>query len=89
MTEFVHKPIRFSAHALSYMIRRGFTEAEVVEAIQSGKWESAELGRLQCSKDFAFGREWNDKVYATKQIRPIFIEEEMEIVVITVYTYYY
>jgi hypothetical protein len=89
MAEFLRKPIRFSAHALSYRVRRGFTEAEVVEAIQSSKWEPAEMGRLQCSKDFAFGREWNGKVYTTKQVRPIFVEEEMEIVVITVYTYYY
>ena len=27
--------------------------------------------------------------FATKQVRPIFIEEETEIVVITVYTYYF
>jgi hypothetical protein len=89
MAELVRKPIRFSAHALSYRVRRGFTEAEVVETIQSSKWEPAELGRLQCSKDFAFGKEWNDKVYATKKVQPIFVEEEKEIFVITVYTYYY
>jgi hypothetical protein len=39
--------------------------------------------------DFAFGREWNGKVYQTKQIRPIFVEEADEILVITVYTYYF
>jgi hypothetical protein len=29
------------------------------------------------------------KRYATKQVRPIFVEEEREIVVVTVYTYYF
>ena len=38
--------------------------------------------------DFPFGRKWNGKFYETKQVRPVFVEEEMEIVVVTVYTYY-
>lgn len=31
--------------------------------------------------------EW--QVYATKQVRPVFVEEAGEVVVITVYTYYF
>jgi ABC-type glucose/galactose transport system permease subunit len=31
----------------------------------------------------------NGEVYATKQVRPIFVEEAGEIVVVTVYTYYF
>ncbi|MGO9269362.1 MAG: hypothetical protein ACLQOO_03725 [Terriglobia bacterium] len=31
------------------------------------------------------GREWNGKVYATKRVRPIFVEEAAEILVVTVY----
>jgi len=83
------KPIRLSVHALGYTSRRGFSEAEVVEAIRTSPWEPAELGRWQCSKNFPFGQEWNGKVYATKQVKPIFVEEETEIVVITVYTFYF
>jgi hypothetical protein len=83
------KPIRLSAHAMSYVNRRGFSVAEVEEAIRSGTWEQAELGRLECHKEFPFNAEWNGQRYATKQVRPIFVEEENEIVVITVYTYYY
>jgi len=40
-------------------------------------------------KEFSLRQEWNGKVYATKQVRPIFVEEAGEIVVITVYTYYF
>jgi hypothetical protein len=82
------KPIRFSAHALSYMAKRGFTVAEVEDTIRTGRWEPAELGRMECRKAFPFNREWNKKLYATKEVRPIFVEEADEIVVVTVYTYY-
>ena len=83
------KPIRLSAHALNYAERRGFTVAEVEEAIRSGSWEDAELGRKECRMDFPFGREWNGRRYATKQVRPVFAEEKDGIVVVTVYTYYF
>jgi hypothetical protein len=67
------KPIRFSSHALSYRWKRGFTEAEVEEAIRTGSWEPAEMGRLECRMIFALGHEWNGKEYQTKQVRPIFV----------------
>ena len=83
------KPIRFSKHALGYIASRGFSVAEVEEGIRSCAWGAAELGRLDCRKNIAFGLEWNGKVYATKQVRPVFVDETEEIVVITVYTYYF
>jgi hypothetical protein len=83
------KPIRLSGHARQQLSYRGASEGEIEEAIRTEEWAPAELGRLQCRKDFPFGREWNRKVYATKQVRPIFVEEEREIVVVTVYTYYF
>ena len=82
------KPIRLSAHALSCTRSRGFTVAEVEDTVRSGHWEPAELGRMECRKKFPFGQEWNGKVYAGKEVRPIFVEEADEIVVVTVYTYY-
>ncbi len=57
------KPVRLSAHALSYTTKRGFTLDEVEDAIRSSSWESAELRRLQCHKNFPFNREWNGKIY--------------------------
>jgi hypothetical protein len=69
------KPIRLSEHALRYTSKRGFTVAEVEETIRTSPWVSTELGRLDCRKDFPYAKEWNGKVYATKQVRPIFVEE--------------
>ena len=83
------KGIRLSKHALGYTASRGFTVAEVEAAIRTCAWSAAELGRLDCRKDFPFEQDWNGKVYATKQVRPVFVDEPGEIVVITVYTYYF
>lgn len=85
------KQIRLSNHALRYAEKRGFTVDEVEEAIQKTPWKPAEYGdgRMQCSKEFTFEQIWNGKPYNLKQVRPIFVEEENEIVVVTVYTYYY
>ena len=83
------KPIRFSQHALRYVSKRGFAVVEVEDAIRTSPWGPAELGRLDCRKDFPYNKDWNGKVFATKQVRPVFVEEAGEIVVITVYTYYF
>jgi hypothetical protein len=81
------KPIRLSARVELYREARIYA-AEVENTIRGGRWEPAELGRIECRKTFPFNREWNKKLYATKEIRPIFVEETDEIVVVTVYTYY-
>ena len=83
------KPIRLSKHALGYAAKRGFAVAEVEAAIRTCAWGAAELGRLTCRKDFPYGQAWNGRVYPTKQVRPVFVDEAKEIVVITVYTYYF
>ncbi len=83
------KPIRLSKHAIEQLPYRGTSQEEIQEAIRGEDWAPAELGRLECRKDFPFGREWHGKIYATKQVRPIFVEETDEIVVVTVYTYYF
>ena len=83
------KPVRLSGHAREQLPFRGTSAEEIAETIRSEAWSPAELGRLECRKDFPFGREWNGKRYATKQVRPIFVEDDTEIVVVTVYTYYF
>lgn len=83
------KPIRLSGHAKDQVIFRGTSEEEVIEAIETSEWQPAGLDRLECKKDFPYDKEWNNVYYKTKQIRPIFIEEGKEIIVITVYTYFF
>ena len=85
------KPVRLSRHAQGYTAKRGFTVAEIERAIREGPWSPAEYGegRLQASMEFPFQAIWNGRRYAVKRVRPIFVELELEILVITVYTYYY
>ncbi len=83
------KPIRLSGHAYDQLARRGVEEDEVLSAIRSAAWQTAERGRLECRQNFTYAREWNGKFYQTKQVRPVFVEEDDEIVVITIYSYYF
>ena len=83
------KPIRLSGHAGGYRTRRGFTDAEVEATIRTSPWLPARNNRLEAIKDFPFDAEWNGRHYATKRVRPVFIEEPDEIVVVTVYTYFF
>jgi hypothetical protein len=82
------KPIRLSKHARDNLSRRGFTQAEVEDTIRTAPWQPAPSGRWQAAKEFPFNSVWNGKSYATKKVRPIFVELVAEIVVVTVYTYY-
>lgn len=83
------KQIRLSEHAKQQLIFRGATEEQVFDVIRTEEWEHAELGRLECRKNFIFKSRWNNKYYDTQQVRPIFVEEPDEIIVVTVYVYYF
>ena len=83
------KPIRLSGHARKQLQFLGATEQEVIEAIRTEQWGPAELGRLDCRKNYSFNAEWNGHYYGMRQVRPIFVDEQEEIVVVTVYVYYF
>ncbi len=81
--------MRLSGHARQQIAFRGATELEVFESIRDESWQPAEHGRIQCDRNFLFNDMWNGRQYTTKQVRPIFVEEPNEIVVVTVYVYYF
>ncbi len=83
------KPVRLSQHAAGYAKMRAFTAAEAEQAIRTCPWEPAELRRFQCRLNLPYGQEWHGKIYQTKQVRPIFVEQRDEILIVTVYTYYF
>ena len=83
------KPVRLTKHARQQCQDRGANEAEVVQAVQQGTREPAKLGRELCRYNFAFGGTWQGHSYAIKQVAPVIKEEAAEIVVITVYTFYF
>ena len=83
------KRIRLSKHAQEQALERGATEAEVKEAVRKGSRETTIRGREICRYNFAFNRWWLGKAYAIKQVAPVIKDEVDEIVVITVYTFYF
>ncbi len=83
------KLMRLTQHAREQCVERGATEAEVRQAVEQGSREPAKLGRELCRFNFPFGKSWQGTVYAIKQVAPVVKEESDEIVVITVYTFYF
>lgn len=83
------KPVRLSRHAQDNAVHRGTSDVEVADAIHTTPWADAGRGRLECRKDFSYDGEWNGRHYGTKQVRPIFVDEDAEIVVVTVYVYFF
>ena len=83
------KPIRLTKHALEQCAERGTNEEEVRRAIGAGRRERAERGRLICRQNFQYNGWWQGKRYAIKQVAPVIAEDQHEIVVITVYTFYF
>ncbi len=83
------KPIRLSNHAQEQCLERGATETEVRIAVCNGMREQVKHGRSMCRYNFPFEEFWEGKHYTIKQVAPIIVEEEAEIVVITVFTFYF
>jgi len=52
-------------------------------------WQPARANRLEAALDFSFESIWNGTYYRTKRVRPVFVDEPTEIVVVTVYTYFF
>jgi hypothetical protein len=83
------KPVGLTKHAEGYYQSRGFSKAEVEAVIRNGPWRPAARGRMESDLGIEFDSDWNGRHYKAKTIRPIFVDEPAEIVVITVYVYYY
>jgi hypothetical protein len=83
------KPIRLTSHARLQCTERGATEDEVAQTVREGTREPAKLGRTLCRFSFAFNRTWQGNWYAVKQVGPVIKETDVEIIVITVYVFYF
>jgi len=83
------KRIRLSKHAQEQALERGATQIEVRDAVRKGSREPAPRGREICRYNFGFDGTWQGKHYAIKQVAPVIKEEGHEIIVITVYTFYF
>jgi hypothetical protein len=71
------------------MLDRGASECQVQAAIHTGNAEPARKGRIMFRKSFAFGGWWRGKHYSVRQVAPIVAEEADELVIVTVYVFYF
>ncbi|RKZ59758.1 MAG: hypothetical protein DRR08_13060 [Candidatus Parabeggiatoa sp. nov. 2] len=83
------KAIRFTRHALEQCVERGTNQVEVRKAIREGSQEPAKYGRVLCRANFQYNDYWQGRFYQIKQVAPVIKEEDTEMVVITVYTFYF
>ncbi len=61
----------------------------VKEAIERGACEAAKRGRFMYRLNFEYRAEWQGRFYAIKQVAPVVAEAQNEVVVVTVYTFYF
>jgi len=81
--------IKFSKHALEQMQERGADPEEVEKAIRSGEEIPARKNRRAYRLNFQYDRIWGGRLYRTKQVVPIVVEEATDFVVVTVYVFYF
>jgi len=58
-------------------------------AIQHGTREPAKHGRWLFRHNFQYNSKWQGRDYAIKQVSPVVAEAESEIIVVTVYTFFF
>lgn len=83
------KPIRLTKHAQEQCIERGTNATEISQAIREGTKEAAKKGRWRYRYNLEYNATWQNRDYAIKQVAPVIVEEADEIVVVTVYTFYF
>jgi hypothetical protein len=71
------------------MLDRGATEGEVVAAIRAGNSEPGRKGRVILRKNSPYNDQWQGKRYAVKQVAAVVSEEAEQLVVVTVFVYYF
>ena len=83
------KRIWLTPHAREQCVERGTDEAGIREAILTGNREAAKRGRFMYRVNLQFDGMWNGERYRIKQVAPVVVEKGDEIVVVTVYTFYF
>jgi hypothetical protein len=83
------KRIRLTNHARQQAIERGTNEAEIIDTIITGNRQPAKNSRFKYEATFQYNSDWQSKPYSLKKVVPIVAETDAELVVITVYTFYF
>jgi len=79
---------RLIEHAKERATERGATEDEIQTVLSTGSEFHMKKGRKGKEMVFEYGKVWLGKSYPQKKVRAIYVEENGEIVVITVKVFY-
>jgi len=79
----------FHSHALDRMEERGATKDEILKTIEMGQISMARFGRRLYSMSFPFRDYWRSQFYEQKHIDAYAVDDEGDIIVITVVVKYY
>lgn len=80
--------IRISPHTLERAEERGADETEIKDVLSTGFSVPAKYGRMGKGKIYEFGRTRHGKHYDQKRLEVLYIREDDDLVVITVYVFY-
>ncbi len=79
---------KLTEHAKERAIERGTTQEEIQMVLSDGKEIQVKEGRKGKEMIFEYGKEWLGKTYPQKKVKIIYIEEDNEVVIITIKVYY-
>ncbi len=83
--------VKFSNHAKIQMLARGTDENEVIESIEKGQWQPAKDNKHHSKRTFLFEKisPVNKQFYKFKTVDSVFVNENSEIIVVTIKVYYH
>lgn len=68
---------------------RNVKKLEVMETIRTGEEIAVKKGRRGYRKNFQYNDYWCGRFYHIKQVMPIILEERNQMIVVTVYAFYF
>lgn len=68
--------VRLHPHARKRLAQRGASEEEVLSTVESGERFTAKYGRVGFRRNFPYNDMWRGRLYATKQIEAIAVDED-------------
>lgn len=81
--------ISIHPHAIERLGERGATEAEAIEAVETGERFQAKYGRAGFRLNIDFSGTWQGKAYNTKQLEVFAVKEKRGWMIITVIVKYF
>ena len=81
--------IKFLKHAKIRMKERGALSKEVLLTIENGEKFTAKFERVGFRRNFPFYKTWQGKFYNAKQIEAYTVQEETDLIILTVIVKYF